>query len=65
MIEKFKGWSVQFLPEGQLARDGTKSPVPWIRRTKSEAMQFARDLAAHGVEGGKAIRVEVMISSPG
>ncbi len=56
-----KGFAVQF-PEGRLAIESGSNPVPWIRKTKAEAVRFACDLAAHGVEKGKPVRVVVSVS---
>lgn len=61
IVHEIKGWAVLFLPDRKLAIEGGKTPLPWVRRTKREAAEFAKSLAEHGVEGGKPVRVSVFV----
>lgn len=54
------GWGV-ILPSGSLAL-GSQSGLPWFGWYKTNAVAFARALAAYGVTGGQPIRIEVVVS---
>jgi len=61
-VQKYSGWAVEFHPEGRLAIEGGETPLPWVRRTRQEAREFAKGLDEHGVNGGKPVRVSVSVS---